>query len=200
MRLKKYLVESYGNPKAGDKVLYNNKKLTIKNVGSGLGHDKYIRVRFDGEKSDRDIKMTDFFKPQNKIKLLEGYTRMPKNQIPPAMISKKHLKAGERNKVNKDIQKLLKPTYFKQIPLDKLFKIIEKHNMIVLQEDMTEWSGFLMGGVKETEMVNFTLGWKHDESGLKSFKTYMAVPNAMLVLTYYKMPASGNYEVISYVS
>ena len=200
MRLKNYLKEGYGNPKAGDKVLYNGKKLTIISVGSVLGHDKYIRVQFEGEKSDRDVKMTEFFKPQNKIKLIEGYTRSLTNQIPPAMISKKHLKAGERNKVNKDIQKLLKPTYFKQIPLDKLFKIIEKHGMIVLQEDMTEWSGLLIGGVKQTEMVNFTLGWKHEESGLKSFKTYMAVPNATLVLTFYKMPHSGKYEVIAYVS
>ena len=93
MRLKNYLKESgYGNPKAGDKVLYNNKKLTIKSVGSGLGHDKYITVQFDGEKYERDIKMTDFFKPQNKIKLIEGYTRSLTNQIPPAMISKKSLK------------------------------------------------------------------------------------------------------------
>ena len=71
MRLKNYLKENYGNPKAGDKIIYNGKKLVITNVGSGLGFDKYITVRFDKEKYERDIKMIDFFKPENKIKILK---------------------------------------------------------------------------------------------------------------------------------
>lgn len=211
MRLKNYLKENYGNPKAGDKILYNGKKLTITNVGSGLGFDKYITVRFDGEKNERDIKMIDFFKPQNKVKVLKEENLL--SHISPPMISHQILKPGDRSKINRDLQKILKQTYFESIPLDQMFKVLDKHGIVPLQEDNTKWSGILTGGVKKTEMVNINLGWKKipekdiKKRGYEGEKItypnpkgqYFAVPNAVLVMTYYKM-ASGKYEVIGYVS
>lgn len=131
----------------------------------------------------------------------EGYTiKNLMSHIPPAWISKQVLKVGNRKKINADLQKILKPTYFKSIPLGKMFKVLEKHGIVPLQEDNTYWSGLLAGGVKNTEMVNFNLGWKNEYKEERGMKRYMAVPNAVLTMTYYKMPESGNYEVIGYVS
>lgn len=127
-------------------------------------------------------------------------TRNLMSHIPPAWVSKKVLKVGDRKKLNADLQKILKPTYFKAIPLEQMFKVLEKHGLVPLQEDNTYWSGFLMGGVKNTEMVNFNLGYKDEYKEEHRLKRYMAVPNAVLVMTYYKMPQSGNFEVIAYVS
>lgn len=56
------LKEDARNPKAGDRFSYKSKKLTIKSVGSGIGHDKYIDVQFDNEKHPRSINMKNFFK------------------------------------------------------------------------------------------------------------------------------------------
>ena len=210
MRLKNYLKENYGNPKAGDKIIYNGKKLVITNVGSGLGFDKYITVRFDKEKHERDIKMIDFFKPENKIKLLEANLL---SHISPPMISHQILKPGERSKMNRELTKVLKQTYFEAIPLDKMFKVLDKYGLVPLQEDNTKWSGILTGGTKKTEEVNFPLGWKKmPEKDIKkrgyegskitypnSNGQYFAVPNALLRMTYYKMQ-SGKYEVIGYIT
>ena len=147
--------------------------------------------------------------------LKEGYTtRSLMDHIPPAFVSNQKLVVGQKNKINKDLQVLLKPTYFGSIPLDGMFKILEKHGLVPLQEDMTYWSGILTGGVKKTEMVHFNLGWKQmpkkdiKARGFEGDKItypnpdgrYFAVPNAVLTMTYYKMPQSGNYEVIAYVS
>jgi hypothetical protein len=122
----------------------------------------------------------------------------PLNAISSDWISKKKMKAGQKKKLNTQIYKILKPTYFKSIPLDPIFDMLEKNGVIVIQEDNTPWSGFLVGGVKRTEYVNFALAWKDEMEMMHGLKAYKAIPNAMLSLSYYKME-SGNYEVLGYI-
>jgi len=100
-----------------------------------------------------------------------------------------------KKKMNKKIYKVLKPTYFKEIPLQDIFDILEEHNFVPLQEDNTYWSGMLSGGVNKTEQVQFPLGVKDqiDENDM-----YPVVKGVEMQLSYYKMP-SGKYEVISYL-
>lgn len=126
----------------------------------------------------------------------QGIVRSMTSHVPRAYLSKTKSNAALRNKINKDLNKVLKPTYFRSIPLDDIFKVLEKHGVVALQEDQTEWSGILTGGVKGTEQIFFNLGWKEskDES-----ERYQVIPNAALNLSYYKMP-SGKYEVLAYVS
>jgi hypothetical protein len=108
----------------------------------------------------------------------------------------KALPQSQRRKINKEVQKLLQPTYFKQIPLQDLFDILDKYGIVPVQEDNTYWSGMLAGGVKDTVQTYFELAWKDSKEG----KTYTEpVNNAMLALSYYKMP-SGKYEVIGYIT
>lgn len=106
------------------------------------------------------------------------------------------LKQNERSKLNRKISKILKPTYFDKIPLEDIFDVLEEHGLVPLQEDNTYWSGILAGGVKKTEQMTINLGWKDTEQN----KQYQPVSNAMLSLSYYKMPKSGKYEVIAYVT
>jgi len=100
-----------------------------------------------------------------------------------------------KKKINGEIQKFLKPTYFKKIPLQPLFDILEKYSIVPLQEDDTIWDGLLLGGIKKTERVDFTLG---DLSSKDSKNRYLVITNAKLSLSYYKME-SGKYEVIAYI-
>ena len=104
------------------------------------------------------------------------------------------INARMKKRINTDITKFLKPTYFDKIPLQPLFDILEKHGLVALQEDQTKWDGFLLGGVKKTERVQFDLGVKEFKDG----NTYPVITNAELQLSYYKMK-SGKYEVIAYI-
>lgn len=131
------------------------------------------------------------------------------SHMPQDFMSSKKLPANLRKRANTDINTLLKPTYFDSIPLKDIFKILEKHGIVPLQEDATYWSGILTGGVKKTEMVYFNLGWKEYPGKLEKTVSakypnrhgqYLIIPNAVLSLSYYKMPKSGRYEVIAYVS
>lgn len=107
------------------------------------------------------------------------------------------LKPQIKKKMNNEIQKLLKPIYFVHIPLSDIFDILNKYNVVALQEDDTEWSGFLLGGVSKTEQVYFNLAFmdSKNENGMYTNK----IRNSMLALSYYKM-GSGKYEVLSYIT
>ena len=112
--------------------------------------------------------------------------RMEKAQAIPANI---------KRKINKDISMVIKPTYFDKIPLDEIFDVLKKYDIVVLQEDGRPWEGFLTGGINKTEQVHFDLGWtwKKDNRGY-----HPVIPNANLQLSYYKME-SGRFEIISYI-
>ncbi len=106
------------------------------------------------------------------------------------------LPANIKKKMNNELHKKVgKQTYFKDIPLDPIFDIVKSYGAVPLMEDDTEWEGFLLGGIKKTERVVFELG---DEKTKDVKGIYEPFSNAMLVMTYYKMP-SGNWEIITYV-
>lgn len=102
-----------------------------------------------------------------------------------------------RNKINKEIDKVVKQTYFDKIPLKPLFSVLEKYGIVPIQEDNSYWSGILAGGVDNTEQVYFDLAWADSKEGKQYTET---VSNANLALSYYKMPKSGRYEIISYLT
>jgi hypothetical protein len=167
-----------------------------------LHYRAYLRAVIDGKPTEHLVKK---FKGSKKARqdlidkagIKEGYTiRSLTSEVPRDYISPTKANASIRSRINKDLHKLLKPTYFKLIPLDKIFNVLDKHGIVVLQEDQTEWSGFLTGGIKSTVQVHFLLGWK---DSMDEDKRYQVIPNMALNLSYFKMP-SGKFEVISYVS
>ena len=90
---------------------------------------------------------------------------------------KRNLTQPIKKKMNKEIHKFVKDTYYRSIPLGNIMDAVRRFGVVVLQEDQTEWSGFLLGGVKKTEQVYFDLGWldTKDADG-----RYQVIPNALL--------------------
>ena len=95
------------------------------------------------------------------------------------------LPAPIKRKVQNEIQRILKPTFFKDIPLSDIADKIKPFNVYLIDVDGTDWSGFLTG---RDGRADFDLAY----NGLY-------VKNAMFHMTWHKME-SGNYEVIGYIS
>lgn len=100
-----------------------------------------------------------------------------------------------RKKINKDLEVLMKPTYFEEIPLNAIFNVLKKHGVMPLQEDGTEWEGMLMGSSSHTYL---DLGLKSTERPVNDIPTYTPVSNAKLTLTWHKM-GSGRWEVLAFI-
>jgi hypothetical protein len=77
--------------------------------------------------------------------------------------------------------------YHKQIPLEGIFDILKSNGLIAIQEDKTEFQGFLCGSEGNTRI------------SFKYSNCNMEISNSVLVLSWYKM-TSGNYEINAYIS
>jgi hypothetical protein len=108
----------------------------------------------------------------------------------------KHLNVKLKSKINKDINEYLKPIYFSEIPLDDLFKILEKYDIVPVQEDGTYWEGLLLGEQGNTiiEIAN-----KMSSFIKNDITFYTPFENAGLSISWYKM-GNGKWEIVSYIS
>ena len=109
---------------------------------------------------------------------------------------KYNLAMGVRKRMRTAVRKVLKPTYFTQIPLQDLFDAMSKFDVVALQEDNTEWYGFLLG---RDESTLFRLGDANKFETKHGYKMYEQYDNVALQLSWYKMP-SGKYEVTGYIT
>lgn len=109
----------------------------------------------------------------------------------------KRLPAKDRKKVSKAVYEFLKPTYFPCIPVDGIIKILGDHDLVLLQEDNTEWSGFLLG---QNEHVTFTLGHKSSVSQMNGLDFYEPLVNVGLSFSWYKDDSRKSIEVTGYIS
>ena len=111
------------------------------------------------------------------------------------------LKAPIKKKINKELINLTTPKgktfYFRQIPLQDIWAILEKYGIVVLQEDGTKWDGFLTG---RSAQVYFDIAPIDSEiEGYSKYRIHVPYTNANLALSWYKM-SSGNYEINTYVT
>jgi len=117
------------------------------------------------------------------------------------MARKMMMNQKDRRIVSKAVQKVLKETYFKQIPLDALGDALVDSGMIMLQEDNTEWAGWLCGekGRAFFRIAPISSGIV-DENIQEEF--YTPYENAGLLITWYKCESryDSKYEVIGYIS
>lgn len=100
---------------------------------------------------------------------------------------------------SRKVQYVLEPTYFSQIPLEDISQALKECGLVLLQEDNTEWAGWLCG---EEGRATFSIGGyvtKRDES---EDPMYIPFDNTMLLLTWYKCSSrtDGKYEVIGYLT
>lgn len=106
------------------------------------------------------------------------------------------LNAGIKKKTNTAIRNLTTPknktAYFDKIPLQPVFDILKKFDIITLQEDNTPWDGFLTG---RSATIDFDIA---PISSKDENNRYTPYTNATLRFQWYKMP-SGRYEITSYI-
>ncbi|MCK5019878.1 MAG: hypothetical protein KAS32_22675 [Candidatus Peribacteraceae bacterium] len=109
------------------------------------------------------------------------------------------ISAKVRKQVSRKVQEILKPTYFDSIPLGDLIETLKEYGLVLLQEDDTEWSGFLMGDDSRTF---FTLG-NMNSSVIEPYGVvYEQIKNAGLQLSWYRQEKKmgKQIEVIGYIS
>lgn len=110
------------------------------------------------------------------------------------------LRTSDRKKINKELTNLTSPKnktkYFNSIPLTDIFNILKKYGVIVIQEDGSEWSGFLIGRSSTTHFDVASIDTKNNTIGKSTYTPYT---NTMLNLQYHKMQ-SGKYEIVVYMS
>ncbi len=119
----------------------------------------------------------------------------------------KSLPKPVRRRVANQISRL--GNYHSSIPLDAIFSILGKDNVIPLQEDGTEWSGFLCGGAEvgtedaRNQQVTIRLAFvvfavNHALAGFDVEPPSYRLATEGLHISWAKM-SSGRYEVVSYI-
>jgi len=106
------------------------------------------------------------------------------------------LDSSTKSKINKDLDELNSPPYFKEIPLQDIFDILERHGVVALQEDNKKWGGMLIG---EDASTIFDIAPLSSEEQKDYGIVYTPYDNVVLQLSWYKMPETGNYEIVAYV-
>lgn len=100
------------------------------------------------------------------------------------------LKANDRKKLGNKLHSLT--THFhNSIPLDKVSEFLSEFDLILLQEDNTEWSGLLCG--REANTV-FTLGQKSSKDERGMYK-----PARDSLYFYWYKHTTGRYEINMYL-
>jgi len=111
------------------------------------------------------------------------------------------LKTPIKKKINKELINLTTPKnktqYFRAIPLQDIWDILKKYNIVVLQEDGTKWDGFLTGRSAQTYFDIASID--SEVEGYSKYRIHVPYTNAQLALSWYKM-SSGNYEITTYVT
>lgn len=101
------------------------------------------------------------------------------------------INAKQRGQVNRELGKVLKSVYFEAIPLKDIDSALRKHDMMLLQEDGTPWSGIICGNEGQADFLVGPCTWNDALS--------TPYGNCVFHMSWYRMP-SGRYEVIGYLS
>jgi hypothetical protein len=104
-----------------------------------------------------------------------------------------HLEPKTRKAINKDIYKL--GDYHDGIPISDIRDIMEKHHMVLLQEDNTEYSAIFCG---RDGVAHIRFGYKSTAQEVNGLPTFIPFDNSLIVMTWHKM--THKYEVIMYIS
>ena len=114
----------------------------------------------------------------------------------------KFLKPETKKSVNNQLRAL--GTYHDLIPMKGIDDALEHHGLKILQEDNTEWSGFLLGDSSHTSFPVAVIGSAQSKGVVgagtgKEWLSYEPVKNALLNLSWYKLD-TGRYEILAYIS
>ena len=86
---------------------------------------------------------------------------------------------------------------YRRNPLDGIFDACKENGVMPIMEDSREWEGFLCGREGRTLIDLAAIATAKKEGDAI---TFTPADNAVLVLSWYKMEVSGNYETVAYIS
>jgi len=90
------------------------------------------------------------------------------------------------------------PVYCETIPLDRIFSILAKHDLVPLQEDGTYWEGMLCGEEGRTLIPLGDASRVYALQEFPSIRGYEEVAHS-LVLGWHRM-LTGRFEITAYIS
>lgn len=102
-----------------------------------------------------------------------------------------------RQQINAQLRELTKDL-LTEVPLEEIDQILQQHGYLMIQEDGTPWSGFIMAPTEKYTRVTIEIAPIGEDTGDPN-QMRQPVGNAMLVLGIYKHP-TGRLEVDAYVS
>ncbi|MFW6225414.1 MAG: hypothetical protein ACOC3V_00480 [bacterium] len=114
-------------------------------------------------------------------------------------VEKYTLNSTIKRKINKKLTDITSPPYYTEIPLDDINNVLKLHGVIMIQEDLEEWTGFLLGDRSETSIAIGDYTNQIDNFGSSRTPAYKPFSNSVLRLSWYKM-SSGKYEIVCYLT
>jgi len=132
----------------------------------------------------------------------KGEAMMTNKESRTLELIKMHLYPQEKKVANSLLTaRVFAKRYYKAIPIQDIKNALQEIGLVLLQEDLTEWSGLLCGGVDETIDVVFEIGRLMTKRTLATTGStfYSWIKNAALHLSYHKMPESGKWEIIGHI-
>ncbi len=106
---------------------------------------------------------------------------------------KLQLHASKKRLLNKLLQDLTSGVYFPRVPMDKIQRVLKRVGVTPVTKGDEVWDGEMYWGSRGKVTVDLSQG--QNEHG-----SYIIINNALFVMTWYKMPETGNYEIVAYVS
>ena len=99
-----------------------------------------------------------------------------------------------RRQVNRALDLAINKERHESIPLGTISAILRQHGLVILQEDYTEWSGFILG-VNDHDYFELAKA----ESLHNGF--YTPLKNSMLAMSWYRYShPSYRYEILAHLT
>lgn len=108
----------------------------------------------------------------------------------------KKIKSSDRDRVNDALSTAKFGDYFKNIPMKEIRDILERSGLMLLQEDGTEWEGFLTGRTGKAMLDVGYISTRFDQNGMDA---YVIIEDSALSLRWEKMD-TGRYEIIAHLT
>lgn len=108
----------------------------------------------------------------------------------------KPLLVSERRIVNNVLDEHVNKRLHDSIPLDAIQKVLAMNDLVMLQEDNSEWSGLLSG---ESYQTTINIAKRNTWTQVNGVSVYSPIPNSMLFLSWYRY-GTGRYEVLAYLT
>jgi hypothetical protein len=115
------------------------------------------------------------------------------NKLIERQLDEANLDRNIKQRTNRGLDRLTKNTYFNDIPIGEIKDILDDHNIVMLQEDYTEFDGFFTG---EEGRESIALAYRDSLEGIR----YEPFLNTNLILSWYQRRETGHYEIVAYLS